>query len=726
MLHEVLLALSGHPSPLFNIPDQSHHQPSSTEFPLLSPSERALLQTIGKLSELHRKLRQHAKLIASTHRSIICRAVAISLQQKHLARFQKKILDVESQILTKDATLVGAYDIVPLAGLVSEFDDWHRRMAWYWEMACFMESPNVDPTSSQPCSGAAVIDRLRAESSTGFPEIAGAAVELSQVAETTWLKQLASWVLYVKLPSHGGNDFFVQVDNSGQDDMSNFKKEKALLPAFVNAVTATSIVFIGRSLHQIRQRQQQSLRFKNDIDEAQLARMHMEHLTALSLPIQAAQLSRAISAIRMSLSQNALQHLLPIELTMRVLDCLRQYFLLSKGEFAVALIDQVDSRLQARQQNMGRLLQQDPIKAMKGLAINDAELQQILVQSWKALSREDEDEDADTLDFARKHIVLTSEKAEPTHLSVSDSASGATPRLSQITFDDLLMPSTTRLDMSIESPLDLFITSAEIKMYSVINSYLLSIRRAEIHLSDLWRRTIARREHPSPSSRTRRHEPSTEHKTRTAKRSREQRKVWATCSATLFLISETAAYFEGEIVKSSFDHFEQWVSKPSGNNGSPTDSSPKDPETLSSAHRAFLASLTYALLLTDTAYTRDLRSLLGNIDALIAFFNRLLDVQSKHDLELAADSESNLTVEDERTTALELDRARKKVDSDLRSVVNRLRMLDQERVGSARYWDVKSVIERGGYEPWKGGGVERLLMKLEFGRLREGEGYAII
>ena len=95
-----------------------------------------------------------------------------------------------------------------------------------------------------------------------------------------------------------------------------------------------------------------------------------------------------------------------------------------------------------------------------------------------------------------------------------------------------------------------------------------------------------------------------------------------------------------------------------------------DPETLAAGHRAFLASLTYALLLNDYAYVKDLRQLLGNVDQLIAFFNRLLDVQLKLDIANDADEEHSHTMEEERRISLELDRARKNVDSDLKATIN--------------------------------------------------------
>lgn len=203
------------------------------------------------------------------------------------------------------------------------------------------------------------------------------------------------------------------------------------------------------------------------------------------------------------------------------------------------------------------------------------------------------------------------------------------------------------------------------------------------------------------------------------------------------LLSETAAYFEGEIIRCSWERFEAWLQEPADTSkvtegsalASDTDaSSPKpaqrDPETLAAGHRAFLAALTYALFLTDVPYTKELRSLLGNVDQLVALFVRLLEIQRKIDAEQDAGLETEHVEGDERKVTLELDRARKRVDSDLKSVINRLRQLDHERIGAARYLDLGHV-ETGGFEPWKGGGVDRLLMKLEFGRLRD-DGYDVV
>ena len=714
MLHEVLLALSGHPSPLFQTPEANGKSDPGSIHSLLSPSEAALLRSIGKLAERHRQLRDRARWTESKHRSTICRAVATGIQ-RHLARFQQKILDVESKILTKDASVVGAYDIVPLALIVTEFDDWHQLMEWLWTTVCLMQ-----PTASQAgtldaadgCSGSAVIDYLRVEASTGFPEIEKAATELSKVAELAWLRQLAPWIVYGKLPAFGAGDFFVQAVPG--DDCA-FRVVKELMPDFLATATASSIFFIGKCLHQIQrlphQRQVFIASTSHRLADTELASAHLKHLSSLPLPLNQAQLTRAISTIRLSLSQNVLQRLLPMSDITRLLHCLRSYFLLGHGEFAIAIIEEAEARLQARQQSTSRLLRQDPLKALQDLSIKDTELHQTLSSTWKRLAREDYAEDTG-LNFARQHMRLSLLNAKATRPASSENMTKQTPHISPVAFNDLLFPSATSLGLDTGPPLDLFISPRDIETYAAINAYLLVVRRAQVRLSELWRRTSARRDHAI-------------HK-RAAIRLRHTRKVWATSSAALHLVSETAAYLEGEVVKGSCDHFERWVEHPTSNE-SLDDSfgnvqsdggsvvAQRDPETLAAAHRAFVASLSYSLLLTDVPYTRDLRSLLGNIDALIAFFHSLLDAQQKADL---AGGEGSYTADEESRLELELDRARKKVDSDLRSVVRRLRELDHERIGAGRYLEV-DASESGGFEPWKGGGVNRLLMKLEFERMSD-------
>lgn len=217
MLHEILLSLSGHPSPLLTA---DHSSPNS----ILSPSEKALLASVANLSDLHCKLLAHTSTIATTHPSSICQAVATAIKSTHLSQFQRKVLEVEDGILRKDAGTVGAYNIVPLTAIVSEFSGWTRRMEWFLEVAEFMMQSGTGQANK--CTGAMAINKLCDAMQTGYIDIEEAALSLVRVAETAWLKQVSSWVLYGRLPSFGKEDFFVQmIDGDIQVRLENLKSD---------------------------------------------------------------------------------------------------------------------------------------------------------------------------------------------------------------------------------------------------------------------------------------------------------------------------------------------------------------------------------------------------------------------------------------------------------------------------------------------------------------------
>jgi hypothetical protein len=209
MLHEILLSLSGHPSPLL----RDGHTDASGQA-LLSAPERELLGTAGRLSELHCNLAKFTSRISASHPSVICRAVSTTISSVYLNAFQRKILEVEDGILRKDAGLVGAYNVVPLTAVMGEFSDWTRRMEWLWVLTQFMVTKAEDGSM---CRGAKLIDKLRAELQTGYADVEETALTLVKSAETAWLKQVSAWVLYGRLPSFAADDFFVQRDETHEE-----------------------------------------------------------------------------------------------------------------------------------------------------------------------------------------------------------------------------------------------------------------------------------------------------------------------------------------------------------------------------------------------------------------------------------------------------------------------------------------------------------------------------
>jgi hypothetical protein len=225
---------------------------------------------------------------------------------------------------------------------------------------------------------------------------------------------------------------------------------------------------------------------------------------------------------------------------------------------------------------------------------------------------------------------------------------------------------------------------------------------------------------------------------RTTERARAMRKVWATCAAAVFFLAECEAYFQGAIVQESFDHFLSWVNgahdtlpttspqtdsqlwsapEARGLYQEPITRQQHDPEALGLAHRHFLSSITYYLLLTDLTFPKLLRVFCTHVDEMVAYITRLTNIQQSLDLEEDEGVEdfSQNYKEEENDVLLELDRARRRLDSDLKGLVERLREIDSERIGTLAPSLVDTLLlGEARYEPLRVGGIDRLLMKLDW------------
>ncbi|KAK2624438.1 hypothetical protein QTJ16_006388 [Diplocarpon rosae] len=725
MLHEILLSLSGHPSPLLTA---DHSSPNS----ILSPSEKALLSSIAHLSNLHCKLLAHTAAIAFSHPSSICQAVAMAIKSTHLAKFQRKVLEVEDGILRKDAGIVGAYNIVPLTSIVGEFSGWTRRMEWFLEVVESMMRGH----GGGSCSGAMAIDRLCEATKTGYVDIEEASFSLVRVAETAWLKQVSAWVLYGRLPSFGREDFFVQMVHG---DVEEYHSRPELLPAFVSASTANSLLFIGRSLNHIRVKAASSA----SCPELDLLSSHLQQLSTLRFPINSANFSSVITSIRISLSQTTLQKLLPLTKVVEILTLLREFFLLGRGEFAIALITEADDKIRSRWRTSDSV-GYDKGDGLGNIVVKDGEVSAVLARTWAAMGslkgqyEEDQDED-ELLELARdlvQLVITKSASATPSKGAHPASLIASTP------FKNLLLSVPVILSLHIPSPLDLFLTPADIQSCSSINAYLLSIRRAHLRLTDLWKITSLRRDHPAPpgppygSSTAGRNRVRTI-RSRGKERSQAMRSVWATSSAAVFFLGETEAYLQGEVVQGTWLGFKKWLT---GETSRPTSKSsvneeediwlqagrePKmqttshthDPQTLADAHRRYLAALATGILLTNPLFTDPLYLLLQQIDHLVALVYRIHSVWQSLDLEAdegVVDAFLDFHKE-EKDIKDQLVTVAARVKAAIEELVTTLRNIDQEKEG----WDdgfAEVVLgEEGAYIPAKVGRVDRLLMKLDFG-----------
>ena len=351
--------------------------------------------------------------------------------------------------------------------------------------------------------------------------------------------------------------------------------------------------------------------------------------------------------------------------------------------------------------------------------------------------------------------------------------------ISGAVFDDLLLSSPVTLSLNIPSPVDLFLTSRDLDAYGAIHAYLLSVRRGHTRLTELWKRTSLRRDHPAPlgppySNSASGLASNVKKRERACARARVMRKVWATSGAAVFLLAELGEYFQGEVVRGSWEVFQIWLGDetasqkaraPEQSHANPNHASEldgvddasgddiwatkktgpyrtstkahaasnrsHDPETLTRAHQTYLRSLVRSLLLSDGPFTQILRDFLQLVDELAATVSRLQQVWQTLDLETDDVSDAR---QDEREALAALADLGSRVKAQLGRLTDRLRTMDADRSASRSTLDLgfggrDRAHDRGGdngtakdaFMPWNGGGVDRLLMKLDFGSLVVGE-----
>ncbi|KAL2761260.1 hypothetical protein ACRALDRAFT_2032155 [Sodiomyces alcalophilus JCM 7366] len=778
MLHEILLCLSGNPSPLLRADNLFH------TFRLVSQSERELIATVAHISGLNIKLHSHvAHQLSVGHASIICHAVVTAIESVHLTDFRRKVLEVEESILRRDSVLVGAYDIVPLTAVIGELSECIRLMEWIWKIVQYIISGN----KGKGCRGAQLIDRLRAELQTGYPEIERTALSLISAAETAWLKQVSAWILYGQLPCFGEEDFFVQkVKDTAQD----YIIERSLLPTFVTQSTATSMLFIGKSLNYVRERSSTG----SGLQGFDHLSSHLRDLSALTYPLEPASLSRTVLAIRIGLSRSTLQRLLPVSRVTDILRLLRDFFLVGRGEFAMALTQAADGKLRSRWKRAGNLVCEKR-ESLGAFSVGEGEVMSVLAKTWASMGlmqgqHADEDQD---LELARDimHLQLTKSEIDTLPSLGHGPSQQSIGAMATTRFRTLLFSVPVVLALDIPSPLDMFFGPLDLQTYSIVNSYLLSIRRAHIHLTDLWKITSLRKHYPAPrgppAGKTRSCQANVRLlRDRFAARSSIMRSTWVIANAALLFLAEIELYLQTEVTV-LWDGFHAWITadqettrsrepsleivpdmtaarenkcdeeseevwpsqspSPTGFSAGKTECSTvpspasrhHDLQSLSAAHTRYLAVLCHRLLLNSTLWTDSLFRLLVNIDHLVALVHRLQGIWTAMDLEAdmgVMDTFVDLENEeaDLKATLREVER---KVKEGVGKTAGALRTMEADPgladnmntdygsgdVMSAGLdeedWAWGSV---GQYIPPRAGGVERLLIKLDFGGWFSGSG----
>ncbi len=475
----------------------------------------------------------------------------------------------------------------------------------------------------------------------------------------------------------------------------------------------------------------------------------------------------------------------------------------------MALTQQADEKIRSRWRRADNLAYEKR-DGLGTIVIKEGEVAAALSRTWAtmgAMQGEHADED-EGLELARDLLRLDLSKSKaftPMKAKVDTGQPHVvSDKIVTTPFRNLLFSVPVELTLEVPSPLDLFLSASDLETYTTINSYLLSIRRAHLRLTDLWKITSLRRHYLSPPRPPYSTTKGGIAKTRTLRkrysaRSSVMRGPWSTSSAAIFFLAETESYLQVEVVEGLWEHFHNWVVKGDesarhqrrastvtnpqskavdSNEPDDGDSDPEtlnssrphtaagqthrdpaapaaqhrhrhrhqhqqhDPQTLSAAHRLYLRAVARRLMLTRASFTDALYALLIHVDHLVALVHRLDGIWRSLDLEAdegVVDAFSNLDAE-ERDVLASLRDVEARVKRAVEAAIAALRALSTDPAFLAELEgageegeeeDENNPVEpdsngsgSGGggddgdaarYRPRRIGGVDRLLMKLDFG-----------
>lgn len=624
-----------------------------------------------------------------------------------------------------------------LAKIMSGFEGWERILSYLHSLASAMGE----------MGGGELINRLRTDIHTGFPTLEAVSLHLLKIAETAWLREVSTWVLYGRLPS--SEDFFITesesvVLNPVNEDETGVLKEytiaKSRLPSFVTPDTASSILFIGRALSIIRLRGGANTETTSDTisPEMTLLPVHLSYLQSLQSPLSPQKLHTAISEIRLSLSKHTLQTLLPASKIIEVVHVLREFFLLGRGEFAGAIVEQASEQVRNRwrRPGAGGGMGASGVKSSSSSAIvKEGEVSSILTRTWGVLSSLQGEETTDErLDTARDLLYLSLVKPPPA-TSAASTPVHPKARLGE-SFKDLLVGVPIALNFHLSWPLELFLQPVDLETYDAIFAYLVSVRRTLIRLQTLWR---GRRYPPSPLAFSKSENRAVAKARREVIKKREgiERAVWATAGLNVFFLEALVGYWQGEVVEGAFralmdvldegleetpeeqqqrqedEDGDVWMAEGESEDVKNVEEKTKeqqDPESLMREHHLYLSRLKRGLFLADHQFAPLLKKFLIASEALASHVERMGRRNHLTDLNITPDSSTNEKEVAECMASCRL------VRNLLGMLVERLQRMDEERdIGGGELL----FSERKG-----GGGVgkiDRLLMRLDLANLRLGD-----
>ncbi|KAI8389351.1 gamma-tubulin complex component protein [Blakeslea trispora] len=429
MLHELLFVLLGYPGDVFMA--YPPHQPKTfaipSSFPLLHPSERQCLDRLGQLGWTFRQIHQFIQRTKQHKRGAYLQACVTCLDST-LNDYRHAILELETGILNKQEEF--GQGIVPLSWITAHLSDWQLLLPALVGLVNQLEE------APEQYHGCRLFGLLMDQAKTGLEPLKAVLDNMIHQLNSVFYRQLTAWMIYGQRvdPDH---EFFIVPSSEQKGRWQQYKIDADRMPPHLSHHLAESILFVGKAIATVHALQQIKIPMT----------MRQRHLQLLQQPHD---LVRVVHQIRRSTADWLFSQVLVGEDGLHAyLKAFRQVFLLDYGDFATHFIDECLSwRLRLSNDNRGALL------------FYAQEINALLIKASVGTEAED------GLDGFRLLLERTEEYP----------------------FADLLL-SHVPMVMTFELtwPIDLFLSPSDLKQYSHLWSFLISLKATQMALNSLWK-----------------------------------------------------------------------------------------------------------------------------------------------------------------------------------------------------------------------------------------------
>ncbi|CEP19294.1 hypothetical protein [Parasitella parasitica] len=566
MLHELLFVLLGYPGDVF-IPHPA--QKSSTfaipqSFPLLHPTERGCLNRLGQLGWTYLQINHFVSSVKdlklTTHdtdkpHGAYAQAL-ITCIELTLNDYRCDILDMEKRILNRQDEAGG--DIIPLALVTANLSHWELLLPALYKFTQLLQRNTVK------YHGCRLFDLLMDQARTGILEFRAEIEKMITQLHNVLYRQLTGWMVYGQCVDPDNEFFIVPYSTEGRPSTATawnrlYVIDYDKIPSHLSHSLVESILFVGKAIATVNEMDKLPMSISRHDDDSMLPfetrkshqylqqshkitipldmkKKHLQLLSSLySSPTSAKetgslsspwirypqQLQVIVNQVRRSTADWLFSQVLIGDHGLhRYLDSFRHVFLLNYGDLASNFINECTLwRKRSLQKGDGTSKSlSNPSKT--ALIFRHQELNALLGKASIGTDAEDQ--------LKGFKLLLQEEQTRKYPFA-----------------DLLLMDLRMVLTFDLEWPIDLFLSKSDLKQYSHLWSFLVSLKNTQMSLGSLYQVLRCRQDDAGPVGEY------------------HERLVWRTRALMLFWVDTLWNHIQSQVIDV---HYQKLISSTSTSN----------------------------------------------------------------------------------------------------------------------------------------------------------------